>query len=187
MNKSQLRQSAIAQLRQLDISEKENIEQKLLEHLMHSSIWKQAHTIGITISRGFEWNTGAIIETAWKQNKAVYVPKCFPDNRNMIFYKLTSFQELEVVYYNLQEPKPIETNKINKNSLDMIIVPGLLFDRSGYRIGFGGGYYDRFLTDYKGHTVALTASQQLMEKIPNEPHDIAVKHIITESDIINVE
>ncbi|HLQ72437.1 MAG TPA: 5-formyltetrahydrofolate cyclo-ligase, partial [Bacillota bacterium] len=142
---------------------------------------------GITVSGGFEWDTYNIIEKAWQQGKAVCVPKCYPKEQKMIFYRFQSFGELEVVYYNLKEPKPIEANKVKKNDLDLIIVPGLLFDSSGYRIGFGGGYYDRFLTDYRGQTVALTSSQLLIDSIPKESHDMAVSHIITEKGIIHVE
>lgn len=187
MDKSQLRQSAIATLKQLSPLDKKAIEQKLIERLIHTTIWKNAHTIGVTISRGVEWDTSTIIETAWKQNKTIYAPKCFPSERKLVFYKLQSFEALEVVYYNLQEPKPIDANKIKKNNLDMVIVPGLIYDTSGFRIGFGGGYYDRFLADYERHTVALTSSQLLVEQIPKETHDIAVKQIITESNIINVK
>src|SRR5699024_8884831 len=154
---------------------------------IHTSLWEEAQTIGITISKGFEWDTTTIIEKAWAQNKTICAPKCYPAERKLVFYRLDSFEELEVVYYHLKEPKPLETNKIGKNELDMIIVPGLLFDKAGFRIGFGGGYYDRFLADYKGKTAALTCSQLLNDNLPKESHDIAVQHVITEKDIINVK
>src|SRR5699024_694729 len=167
--------------------ERKKIEKNMLNHLIHTTAWENAQTIGITISKGFEWDTTAIIEKAWEQNKIICAPKCYPTKRKLVFYRLHSFEDLEVVYYNLKEPKPIEENKVEKGNLDMVIVPGLLFDKSGFRIGFGGGYYDRFLTDYRGKTVALTCSQLLTDNIPKESHDIAVQQIITEEDIINVK
>lgn len=187
MDKSQLRQSTIFALKQLSTSNKKTTEQKMMNHLIHTSAWKKANTIGITVSQGMEWNTSIIIEKAWEQGKTICVPKCYPKGHKMAFFQLESFEELEVVYYNLQEPKPVEENKVEKDELDLMIVPGLLFDRSGFRIGFGGGYYDRFLTDYQGQTIALTNSKYLVDSIPKEPHDIAVQQIVTESDIIDIE
>lgn len=187
MDKTKLRQLAVSSLKELSSTEKKTIEQKIVNNVVHTNTWKNAHTIGITVSKGFEWDTSIIIEKAWEQNKKICVPKCYPKERKLVFYQLHSFRELEVVYYDLQEPKPIEENKIEKNALDMIVVPGLLFDTSGFRIGFGGGYYDRFLAEYNGKTTALTSSQLLTEHIPKESHDIAVQQIITEKDIINVK
>src|SRR5699024_11392362 len=87
----------------------------------------------MTISNGFEWDTIDIIKTAWKQGKQIYVPKCFPENREMTFYKIENFNQTEVVYYNLLEPKPHETESIDKNLIDLIVVPGVVFDNLGDR------------------------------------------------------
>src|SRR5699024_12226715 len=73
---------------------------------------KQSSVIGITISHGFEWNTKSIIEAAWQNGKKVCVPKCQPKERKMDFYLINNYDQLEVVYYNLQEPKLEETEKI---------------------------------------------------------------------------
>lgn len=187
MNKSGLRESAIQKLKKLSDSDKKTIEQQLLHRLIHTNSWINARTVGITVSQGIEWNTTNIIEKAWEEDKTICAPKCYPKQRTMDFYRLQSFQDLEIVYYNLKEPKPIPENKKNKAELDLLIVPGLLFDANGFRIGFGGGYYDRFLSDYKGRTVALTSSFQMVDYIPKESFDIAVDQIVTEKEIIDVK
>src|SRR5699024_5815524 len=107
-------------------------------------------------------------------------PKCYPNDKALKFYKLTSYNELEVVYYRLQEPDPERTTYIHKNDIDLLIVPGLLYNKEGYRIGFGGGYYDRFLVDFPHMTVSLASQYHVMEKMPVEMHDISVDYVITE-------
>src|SRR5690625_2726663 len=184
LDKAALRQRTIENLKKITEKERHDIEASLHENLINSSLWKEADVIGITISNGFEWDTIDIIKTAWKQRKQIYVPKCFPENREMTFYKIENFNQTEVVYYNLLEPKPHETESIDKNLIDLIVVPGVVFDNLGYRIGFGGGYYDRFLSDFKNKTVSLLHSTQLIDRVPKDSHDIAVSHLITEEGYI---
>ncbi|RKQ18863.1 5-formyltetrahydrofolate cyclo-ligase [Oceanobacillus bengalensis] len=173
----------IEKLKALSGEERERTESNLLHYLTTSESWNQSETIGITVSHGFEWNTKAIIEAGWKHGKIICVPKCFPKEKKMVFYKLEHFDQLEVVYYNLLEPKPEETMEIEKQEMDLLIVPGVVFDKEGYRIGFGGGYYDRFLTDFQNITVSLLHSIQRLEGLPVEAHDLAVNYLITEKGI----
>jgi 5-formyltetrahydrofolate cyclo-ligase len=182
--KKDIRKGIIETLQKLTDTDKKGIEQKLYEHLFQSDVWKNAETVGITISRGFEWNTTPIIEEGWKLGKTIAIPKCYPDEKKLVFYQIHSFDELETVYYNLLEPIPYEQNKLAKNQIELIIVPGVVFNQNGYRIGFGGGYYDRFLSDYKGNTISLLHEKQLVDEIPVEKHDIPVNHLITESGFL---
>jgi 5-formyltetrahydrofolate cyclo-ligase len=184
MDKAKLRNAMIASLNKLSQQEKSEIEQQLIEHLLKSKLWKEADTIGITVSQGFEWNTSPIIEAGWQQGKTIAVPKCIHSDKRMIFYKLDHYDQLEKVYYDLLEPKPEETVEIPKSQLELLIVPGLLYDKKGYRIGFGGGYYDRFLADFPNKTVSLVYSRQLEESLPTDSFDIPVQHIITENGIL---
>lgn len=184
MQKDELRKQIIQILTKLSEQEKNQIEEKLRYNLFHSTLWKEAETIAITMSQGFEWNTKPIIEEGWMQGKVIAVPKCFPKEKELIFYRLHSFHELETVYYNLLEPKPTEKNRLSKSSLDLIIVPGIVYDSNGYRIGFGGGYYDRFLSSFNGETISILSEKQLVESVPSEAHDIAVRHLVIEEGFI---
>lgn len=186
MDKTALRKQTIHNLKQLKPEAKKHIEASMLENLQKLRVWKHARTIAITISQGFEWDTKPIIEAAWAEGKRVCVPKCEPKEKKLAFHSFTSYDQLEVVYYNLLEPKPDETEVFEKNSIDLIIVPGLLFDKRGYRVGFGGGFYDRYLAGYKNRTVSLVSEEiQLVDEVPNESFDIPVECIVTEKMYYN--
>lgn len=154
--------------------------QKIHQTLFLSADWKKAQTVGVTVSRVPEVDTISIIEQAWLEKKLVAVPKCHPRDKSMEFYLLKSFDELETVYFGLREPDPTRTRPCEKSAMDLILVPGLVFDKNGYRIGFGGGYYDRFLTDYNGTTVSLAFEEQVKEVVEHEPFDIPVSKIMTD-------
>lgn len=142
--------------------------------------WKTADSIGITVSRGFELDTSYIIEQAWKEGKTVAVPKCYSKHKQMEFREIRSFEELENVYMDLYEPKLEVTSSIEASQMNMIIVPGLVFDREGYRIGYGGGYFDRYLQTYIGSKLSLAYRLQTTTSVPHENYDIPVDKIITE-------
>jgi 5-formyltetrahydrofolate cyclo-ligase len=151
---------------------------------IHSSLfaaeeWKQSNTIGITISRFPEVETKGIIEQAWSEGKRVAVPKCYPIEKSMKFRLLENFDQLETVYFGLKEPEVSKTSVCKKEEIELMLVPGLVFDLRGYRIGFGGGYYDRYLAEFSGRKVSLAFSEQVQELVPNDEYDLPVHKIIT--------
>ncbi|WP_241657105.1 5-formyltetrahydrofolate cyclo-ligase [Halobacillus salinus] len=178
--KKALRTEAKHMLQSLTGVEKHNIEKKQAKALFESTLWSDAQTIGVTISRGFEWDTKHIIESGWEQGKQMVVPKCNPEEKSMQFYRLNDFQQLETVYFGLQEPKPSATEAVSPDQIDLLLVPGLLFNTNGYRLGFGGGYYDRFLANFKGNTIMVASQQQKCESIPVEAFDRPVQYVLTE-------
>src|SRR5699024_7963953 len=173
----------ISYLKGISKSQKQHIEKQLLFQLTQFNCWERASAIGITASQKIEWDTKIIIETAWSQNKKVYVPKCYPEKKQLIFYELDSFNQLENGYANILEPNPNVTFSANKEQIELLLVPGVLFDRRGYRIGFGGGYYDRFLQDFPNKTVSLASEYQMAESLPNSPFDIPIQQILTEKGV----
>ncbi|RXI99451.1 5-formyltetrahydrofolate cyclo-ligase [Anaerobacillus alkaliphilus] len=152
----------------------ENIKDKLLE----STEWIEAKTVGITISTGREVDTKGIIEEGWRQQKRIVVPKCYPSRKEIKFYEITSYTELEDSFYSLKEPITNIAPLVSKEEIDLLIVPGIIFDKRGFRIGYGGGYYDRFLSNYQNKTLSLAFDFQIVNDIPTETHDIAVGKII---------
>ncbi|WP_019414929.1 5-formyltetrahydrofolate cyclo-ligase [Paenisporosarcina sp. TG20] len=184
MEKSILRKMTLQVLNEMELLEHQQKSQKIQKRLIKEDDIKNAQIIGITLSSLPEVDTWNLIEELWNQGKQVAVPKCNPISREMNFYVIDSYNQLEVVYMKLKEPIPNMTKSVNENQIDVLIVPGVVFDRRGYRIGFGGGYYDRFLSGYGGPTVALAFNSQMIEKVPVERFDLPVNIILTESERI---
>ncbi|MHC0035913.1 5-formyltetrahydrofolate cyclo-ligase [Pseudoneobacillus sp. C159] len=179
MNKKEYRSILMEELKKLSKPQHEQFSYEIANKLFSNPLWLEATTIGITVSRFPEVDTFQIIRKAWEQNKRVSVPKCHPKDRTMSFHAINQFTQLETVYYGLLEPIEANTLKVASDEIDLLIVPGLAFSKSGYRLGFGGGYYDRFLVNYRGNTVSLAFPQQIREDVPIEDHDIPVKQIIS--------
>ena len=126
-----------------------------------------------------EVETKGIIEEAWRNGKKVAVPK-ITDNR-MDFYEITSFEQLQKGYYGILEPQGCEM----ANAEDaLMIVPGVAFDKKRHRVGYGGGFYDRYLEQHRKHvTVAVAFEFQIVDEAPCDVFDIIPQKLITEANI----
>jgi len=165
----------------------ENQSTQIATRLFQTEEWRDATTIAITISRTPEVDTYPIIREAWEAGKTIVVPKCHKETRTMTFHRIQSFEQLETVFFGLLEPIVSQTVEVHKSKIDLVIVPGLGYTSKGYRIGFGGGYYDRFLSDYEGNTISLAFPEQIIPSLPLEPHDIPVKKLITSEEVIGID
>lgn len=152
---------------------------KLQKILFESSIWKESETIAVTYSLPHEINTQLIFERGWIEGKKMLAPITFFNPKEMKFKEISSFEELQESKKGLYEPIYTEGEGFVAE-IDLVIVPGLVFDDFGYRIGFGGGFYDRFLRKYDGVSVGLCLSWEKVEKIPHEKFDVRVNNIITQ-------
>ncbi|GAA0331134.1 5-formyltetrahydrofolate cyclo-ligase [Oceanobacillus sp. FSL W7-1293] len=182
--KKMLRQHMLTYISGLSEFERKNIEEKLQNQLVASPVFQQAATIGITISTAQEWATSSIMEKAWEKGKIIASPKCIVKTKEMQYYAWNQLDQIEAGYAGIKEPIPEKTTPIAPADIDLLLVPGVIFDKDGYRIGYGGGYYDRMLADYKGVTISLCTEKQLVERIPRESHDLPVELIITEKRTI---
>lgn len=184
MSKLSKRKLMITIMKDMNHSEHESKTTGILNRLYTCEEFASAKTIGVTISRFPEVDTYPLIVTAWESGKQVAVPKCNPKTREMDFRLITSFDDLETVYMDLKEPVEDRTISIAKRKIDLQIVPGVVFSDEGFRIGFGGGYYDRYLTDFSGNRIALAFEIQTSQEVPIEEHDIPVNKIITENRVV---
>ena len=184
-SKATLRKSMMKKLATLREDERQEISKKLAHHLFETKLWKEAETIGIYLSFGNEWDTRAVIEEAWRAGKKVVIPKTIPAIKGMEFYQINNYSEVKKGHFDIQEPIVEQTTQRDKNEIDLLVVPGLIFSKNGYRIGFGGGYYDRFLTDFIHPTISLVWSEQLIDDLPTNQYDLPVQYILTEKGIID--
>jgi 5-formyltetrahydrofolate cyclo-ligase len=165
----------------------EDYSYKIARNLYNQDEWIKADVIGITISKEPEVDTYQIIRKAWESGKEVVVPKCHPKEKSLSFHKITQFSQLESVFYGLFEPIMDQTIEVRQDDIDLLVVPGLAYTKDGYRLGFGGGYYDRYLQQYQGKTISLAFHFQVMPLIPIEGHDIPVSILITNEEVIKTK
>lgn len=167
---------------------KEEIDLKsslILKNLLTNDFWKKADTIMVYLSFKNEVETKSIIKSAWEDNKKVIIPICQKDC-TILPSLFTSFNDLEANKLGILEPS---TNKIqiaDPLSIDLCLIPGLAFDLEGHRLGFGKGYYDRFLPLLKPNTPKIALSYELQlstSTIINEEHDVLMDGICTEEKL----
>ena len=184
MEKNLIRKKVLQVRRALSALEKSRAESIMLDSLINWDIFKKADVIHIFISKSDEPDTKPIIEYCWNSGKRIAVPIVLHDTFNLYHSEINSFDGLVTGIYGTQEPSPEQRKKINPENFDLVIVPGVAFDRKGGRIGHGKGYYDRFLKLTTAFRLALAFDCQLLEKIPTELHDIKMNAILSESGIV---
>ena len=184
MDKKTLRSQIRAILNNLSDSQYKERSAAIAHTLLQQTYIIDGKTIAITMSNRPEVDTKLIIEKLWQLGKQVVVPRCIPATRAMQFYEITSFDQLERIYMDILEPIPSKTTAVEPEQIDCILVPGIVFDRAGYRIGFGGGYYDRFLQTCDAFKISLAFHEQIVACVPKEAHDIPTQMIITDKEKI---
>jgi 5-formyltetrahydrofolate cyclo-ligase len=168
-----------------DVIEK---SKKIKSKLFSLNEFKQASTILFYVSYDNEVYTHDMIKELLTIKKNIVVPIACKKNRSLILSKLENWDDLSVGSYNILEPKKDRINKINLDSIDLIIVPGVGFDEKGNRIGHGKGYYDKLLKKSKQVTsIGLSFECQILKNIPTGIYDIPVNIIVTEKRIISCQ
>lgn len=176
MDKKILREQGLTRLKQLDPRTKQTKEQIIQSLLFASEEWLEAESIGVIRSLPFEFDTKLIFERGFHSGKQIAVPRSV--RKKLHFYQVEPQTEYQLSSFGVEEP--LSQKKIDALDLDLLIVPGLIFSHEGYRIGFGGGYYDRFLADFQGKTVSLVFAEQFDVRWQPDSFDIPVQKIITD-------
>lgn len=154
---------------------------KILEHCVSLPEYRDAEVIYAYVDCKREVETRELIRTAWAENKRVAVPKIV--GKEMKFFYITSLEEdLEDGFFGIREPREVNP-ALEEEAL--MFMPGVAFDEERHRIGYGGGYYDRFLEAHpRFTTVALAFEFQVRKEVPFEVFDILPGKIVTEKRII---
>ncbi|EKQ52250.1 MULTISPECIES: 5-formyltetrahydrofolate cyclo-ligase [unclassified Clostridium] len=188
-NKKALRKEILIKRKNMNTTEKEKMDKMISDQLYESRYYKEATNIFIYISYDSEIDTKSIICKALKDNKRIYIPRTEFETRIMDAVEIKSFDNLIETNYGLLEPSKKDPH-INPNELDLIVVPGVAFDRNGGRMGYGAGFYDRFFKKINGDNIkkitklALAYSLQVLDKVPMSEQDVPVDFIITEKEFI---
>ena len=181
--KMRLRQEYRAKRTSLTEEEK-RYRDKRIAHTVRSLWQYRDNDLLLTyVSTPIEVDTHAIIKTALEDGKTVAVPRCVPQTRRMEFYRIRSMEELEVGSFGVLEPLPNKENLVEDVSHGLCLVPAFCYDFLGYRLGYGKGYYDRFLSAFGGNMIGICYSDCIRHRLPHGRFDRAVELIVTEKFI----
>lgn len=167
----------------LEIPAEKKLEKdaKIRVGVMNLPEYKACKTLLCYVSKDAEVDTHKLIEAAIKAGKTVAVPYCVEGTRDMEFYKITSLSQLMPGTFGVLEPVADGKNRIIDFSGAICVLPGLVFDMAGFRLGYGGGYYDRFLSrKYRGVTVGICYSECTMNSLRHGRFDMACSMLVTD-------
>lgn len=159
-----------------NIENKEMLNNRIFNKVIELKEYKQSDLILIYVSLKDEVDTFKLIEHSLKIGKRVAVPKCEGDN--IVFYNINTLSDLKEGSFRILEP--ITNEIINNFSNSICIIPGVAFDRGNNRIGYGKGFYDRFLENYNGIKIGLVYRECICDKIDNDINDIKMDIVITD-------
>ena len=184
MDKATLRSHHMELRDSLDLSSREELDQKIFSHLSKVEVFSNAGLVLTYVSYRSEVDTHAIINALLKEGRRVAVPRCDKKKHTMSFFELSSFDDLEPGAHNILEPKKSLVKAVTVPDMvgSACLVPGLIFDTRGRRIGYGGGYYDRFLAFYPGEKIGLARNSQICGNgLPQESTDVPLDYVVTET------
>ncbi|MBR0423088.1 MAG: 5-formyltetrahydrofolate cyclo-ligase [Clostridia bacterium] len=167
----------------MDLKIKKIWDSKILKKVTILSRYKNCNTILTYISKDIEVDTLEIINKAWEDGKKVAVPACDKETMKMNFYEINSMDDLEKGTFGLLEPKKDICKKIEETQGTLCFVPGFSFDQEGFRLGYGYGYYDRFLQNFKGTKIGICYNNCITNKLPHGRYDCSVDILITNAFI----
>lgn len=178
MKKEDIRKEIQLKLQNLQHREEKN--NLIFKELISNRDIEKAENIMCFVSFRNEVDTHKFIKYMLKNNKNIYIPIIDSKNKIMNISKLKSFDELEKGFYGILEPKKEFIRITDLEVLDIVITPGVVFSKNNYRIGYGGGYYDKFFANkkLKAKKIGLCFSEQIIESIPIDKYDIPVDYII---------
>lgn len=189
MNKNNLRNEFMSKRENLKNKIIIDKSKRIISNFLRTDFYKKNNKIFIYVSYKNEVKTHDLIKKMLKDKKEVYVPNPNPETKEMEAVLIKNFDDLTEGNYGILEP--INSNfKLEPYFLDLIIVPGLVFSHKGFRIGYGGGFYDRFLARAKTKNsdplkISFVYKEFIIDKIPTNQYDLPVDYIITEEKIIN--
>jgi len=183
--KRAIRAEALAARRALTPEKAAQNSAAILDRLRSLPEFESARALLVYVSsKDNEVDTLRLISSAIEAGRQVLVPVALTSTREMVWSELRSLDELHPSTFGIMEPKEDCIRPVEHCEMDLALVPGIAFDTSGCRIGYGGGYYDRFLSSFRGKKVALAYELQVYDSVPSEPHDLPVDVIVTENRLI---
>ncbi len=178
--KSQLREKYKQMRRDLPPEVKAEKDRKIAERVFRLWQYRQNSILLTYVSTDIEVDTRSIICRALKDGKKVAVPRCVPGTRAMEFYYIDSMDDLEPGAFGVLEPRPDPAKLFTDFSQGICLVPAFSYDWNGFRLGYGKGYYDRFLSRFEGNMIGICYSECIRPSLPHGRYDRAVELLVTD-------
>ncbi len=183
--KEKLRKDKLNLRKNLTLEEKEVFSEKIIERLKKSNIFQEAKSIMLYCSHQNEVDLNELIKHSLKKNKEVILPTINKKLEALESYQLNCLSEFITGPYSIIEP-----NKKNKepylDKIDLILIPGIVFDKRGNRIGYGHGFYDKFLLEMTDSIkIGIAYDFQIIKQIKENHHDVSMDFIISEKEVID--
>ena len=172
--KSELRKQVLHEMKAIPRTQKVTMDLALTDQFLKHPSYQEAKVIATYLSFPHEFQTQELIEQALKDGKKVLIPKTYPKGR--MEFVVYDPKQLAKTSFGLLEPQG-DLEVVEPSQIDLIHVPGLAFTTEGYRIGYGGGYYDRYLENFAGHTMSTIYPCQI-QNFNSEDHDIPVQEVL---------
>ena len=180
--KQELRLKCRKKRTEMDAALKLELDKCIAENVRRLKEYKPANTLLIYMSTSIEVNTVEIIKNAWADGKKVAVPRCIEGSRDMEFHYITNLDCLTPGTFSVLEPSP-ELPMVTDFSGCLMIVPGMQFDMRGYRIGYGKGYYDRYMVRFGGISAGICYADELKPFMYHGRYDRQVDIVVTDKRI----
>jgi 5-formyltetrahydrofolate cyclo-ligase len=181
--KRKLRQEILARREAIPAAERLEKSQKITQRLLTWPAYQHTRIVLLYAGVRSEVATEELVKKSLAAGKQVLMPRCLPETRQLLLVPISAWEELKPSFYGLLEPPP--PAEFNPVQPDLIVVPGVAFDLCGYRLGYGGGYYDRLLWCLnRTTTVGLAFEAQIVPQVPRETHDVPLDFVVTESRVI---
>ncbi len=178
-DKAARRQEILAWRRALSPEEKAQMDAAIFRQLLDLPEFMGADLLFSYVSLTHEVDTRHILTYALSFGKTVVVPRCVSGTHSMQFYQITSLQQLKSGAYGVLEP-PVALPIPQATPNSLMLVPALSVDLAGYRLGYGGGYYDRYLEQFPGRTICLCYARHRVEILPRDEFDRSCDAVLTE-------
>lgn len=177
--KKELRTRMRALRREMPPEETARKQERIYQRLISLEEYKRARTLVVYVSKELEVDTWKLMRHALAQGKRLAVPRCVENTRIMNMHFIRSLSQLEEGSYGILEP-PANAPILRRTRDALCIVPAFCNDLRGYRIGYGGGYYDRYLSSFRGVTVGVNFSDCVQKRLLNGRYDVPIQMLVTD-------
>ncbi|WP_054950884.1 5-formyltetrahydrofolate cyclo-ligase [Numidum massiliense] len=187
MSKKEWRRDYLARRRQLPTALYEQYSEQICERMAATASFQAAKTVLLYMPIRQEVDVRPLIECAWQNGQVVYLPHANKETKQIECYRVNDLAELVPGVYGILEPPVQEERRGEGADIDLVVVPGIAFGRDGYRIGYGGGYYDRFLPTLAAtaHAIGVAFSLQVAPQVPHNDYDQKLDGLVTERETLS--